>query len=1080
MTERTETMKEPVKRLAQTILVAIVFLIVYTGVLLYVEKKNYDDLIMADSYNKVEAVRGMIEGYDKTAGEIGKGFSEDENARVRLMAIRLSDQIRDGEYIGDRYSENSMVVRVHNGEIKLPPEAEGLFPALETGMITNEYTQTRTQYNPGTSTAAENDDNQVILTGGRIAGEWYVVKWIPAEQYDEYLRLRMSEDSLMEALEPVNDIELFMIASDASLDTTAEGTDGNAILYKTKGLAKFSTLDELGISRNDIDDDGFSMQTGRSRNYVCFPIELENLGYTLVCCNSVEGEKAAFVGDILAQILFAAVMLAGLITWCFSVQWMVQRERLSEKEKERYSPAVVKKRTTRLAIMSTLVVILFAFTTVMVQYMYQENRTGSNVLDMLETQIEDGKKTSASLHTMDSERYTALGETVSQMLSEDPALLMRERLAEISDAISADYLILYGEDGQETACSREYTGFTLPTDKSEPAYDFRRLLNGIPCIVHEPEKDMITGDTRPFVGIRYAVPGKPDTYGALLIALPTQTTVMAEDIENVVRVVKEQVYTRIQSGDRLIIEVDPSTHRILSSSKSEYAGTDIESLGMDPKGLKDRYMNFYYLDDQWYFGIVGVLGDSLYYSMTDSSRMSMIGLVFALISGGLFAVGYVITAKFALNEYTDENYEKYASEMEKVSEEYMQKIEMKAPSLNSTAVEWKEMLPEMKTKTIIQLLTGIMLVVMIVIAFGNSPLARHSALSFVIKGNWTKGLNLFSVIAVLVTFCVEYLAYLTVKVIAAMLNSLTDSKGETVFRLVRSFLDYAMFIGAVCVALSFLGIDTATLLASLGLLSLAISLGAKDIVADILSGLSLVFERTYFVGDIVKVGDFKGRVMEIGIRSTKIMSATHDVKIISNHEVSGVINYSKESTICVVKISVPVTVSIEELKKLFDQELPAVARNNPYIIRGPKFDGISELVDDKMIINISAEGPEDHIYSIKRDLNQALQSMAERELLQYAQSNITINLEGAKGQNTDRSDPGHFDGKGPEDSGPMQAAQGGDAAQGTEDGESVHEGEEDTSSVRERLKQVRERDKRRGVIRGVKSKNDDENFEDEE
>ena len=108
MTERTETMKEPVKRLAQTILVAIVFLIVYTGVLLYVEKKNYDDLIMADSYNKVEAVRGMIEGYDKTAGEIGKGFSEDENARVRLMAIRLSDQIRDGKKL-EPYQSYDMI-----------------------------------------------------------------------------------------------------------------------------------------------------------------------------------------------------------------------------------------------------------------------------------------------------------------------------------------------------------------------------------------------------------------------------------------------------------------------------------------------------------------------------------------------------------------------------------------------------------------------------------------------------------------------------------------------------------------------------------------------------------------------------------------------------------------------------------------------------------------------------------------------------------------------------------------------------------------------------------------------------------
>ena len=136
-------------------------------------------------------------------------------------------------------------------------------------------------------------------------------------------------------------------------------------------------------------------------------------------------------------------------------------------------------------------------------------------------------------------------------------------------------------------------------------------------------------------------------------------------------------------------------------------------------------------------------------------------------------------------------------------------------------------------------------------------------------------------------------------------------------------------------------------------------------------------------------------MLEIGIRSTKISGGDKDVKIISNHEIGSVINYSKQTSVCAVKIGVPVTVSVEEMKKLFDEELPLVREINPYIIKGPKFEGIDEFIDDRMIICISAEGPEEHITSIRRDLNQVLQSMAERELLQYAQSNITINLEGA-------------------------------------------------------------------------------------
>ena len=66
-------MRDPVKRLKGPIAVAIVFLIVYTAVMFNIEQRHYDELIMADSVNKTESVRGMIEGYGKTADEVGTG-----------------------------------------------------------------------------------------------------------------------------------------------------------------------------------------------------------------------------------------------------------------------------------------------------------------------------------------------------------------------------------------------------------------------------------------------------------------------------------------------------------------------------------------------------------------------------------------------------------------------------------------------------------------------------------------------------------------------------------------------------------------------------------------------------------------------------------------------------------------------------------------------------------------------------------------------------------------------------------------------------------------------------------------------
>ena len=980
-------MKDPVKRLKQTIAVAIVFLIVYAGIMLSISQRHYGDLIVLDSMNKTEAVRGIVEGYSKTVEEIGKGFFEDENTKVRLMAIRLADRFADGEFNADRYSGDGMVVRVHGGRTELPPEAEGMFPSLTPEMITNEYTQTRTTWNGG---SGPDKEEEIYMTGGKIGGEWYFVRWTPVSEYDAYVRSRLSEEKLIEALNSTDDVD-FLVIDRGSGD----------LLYQTGELSKYSSLSELGITAEDLGSERFWVNTDGGKQYLCSPIESESLSYMLVCCNSVEEEKAAFLGDIILQILFVAVMLAGLITWCYSVQWLVKRELIGAEQRKKYNPQAVKKRTTRLALMSLTAAAAFAFTTVMLQYMYQENQIGSNALNMLQAQIEDERKNALSLHELEAERYVQLGDTIRAMIAEEPSLLERERLAEISDTLHADYLILFDEKAEETACSREYIGFTLPADPSDPLYDFRRLLKGIPHIVHGPEKDMITGDTRQFVGIRVEDPEKKGAFGALLIALPSRADLLREEEEENLRLVRQQVYRRLQSKDRIVMEIDSENHKILSCSRSNLEGTDIISLGIDPKTLRDRYMGFYYIRDNWYFGISGSTDDAICLYLSDSTEMSRIGLIFALISSGLFLIGYALTSKFALKEYTEENFERYAKEMEEQSDNYIKKIEKRAPSLSPIVSDWANMLPENKTKTILQILTGIMLVVMVIATLLNSPWTRHSPLHFVIRGNWTRGINFFSVVAVIVTFCIEYLAYLTVKVIFVMLYSLTDSKGETLLRLVRSFINYAMIIGAICVSLSFLGVDTQTLLASIGLLSLAVSLGAKDIVADILVGLSIVFEKTYSVGDIIQIGDFKGKVIEIGVRSTKVINGTKDVKIFNNHEIGSVINYSKQNTVCVVRISVPVTVSIESIKALFEQELPRVREINPHIVSGPKFDGIVDFQNDSMIISVSAEGPEEHIHRIRMDLNQILQSMAERELLEYSQSNITINLQGATAHTAD-------------------------------------------------------------------------------
>lgn len=96
------------------------------------------------------------------------------------------------------------------------------------------------------------------------------------------------------------------------------------------------------------------------------------------------------------------------------------------------------------------------------------------------------------------------------------------------------------------------------------------------------------------------------------------------------------------------------------------------------------------------------------------------------------------------------------------------------------------------------------------------------------------------------------------------------AKGETVCRLLKSLVKYISVIAMLYFCLALLGIDTATLLASAGILTLIVGLGAQTLVSDILAGLFIIFEGEFQVGDIVTVGDWTGTVVEIGVRTTKI------------------------------------------------------------------------------------------------------------------------------------------------------------------------------------------------------------------
>lgn len=122
--------------------------------------------------------------------------------------------------------------------------------------------------------------------------------------------------------------------------------------------------------------------------------------------------------------------------------------------------------------------------------------------------------------------------------------------------------------------------------------------------------------------------------------------------------------------------------------------------------------------------------------------------------------------------------------------------------------------------------------------------------------------------------------------------------------------------------LALFGIDTKTLLASAGILGLVIGLGTQSLV------------------------------VEIGIRTTKIQDGGRNIKIISNKDVCGVINMTRDYSYAWVDLGIEYGESLERVENVLEQEFPNIRKRLPGIIDGPFYKGVVALADNSVNIRV--------------------------------------------------------------------------------------------------------------------------------
>lgn len=202
-----------------------------------------------------------------------------------------------------------------------------------------------------------------------------------------------------------------------------------------------------------------------------------------------------------------------------------------------------------------------------------------------------------------------------------------------------------------------------------------------------------------------------------------------------------------------------------------------------------------------------------------------------------------------------------------------------------------------------------------------------------------------------------------------------SQKTTTIFILVVNFLKWVVVIGAIFMILSACGLRSEFSAAGAGIVALIIGLGSQSLVADILAGIFIVFEGDYQVGDIVILDGWRGEIQAIGVRTTKLIDAGGNIKIVNNSDIRSIINQTKELSIAKCYISTKYEDRIENIEAVIADNIEAIGKKIPKIVEGPFYKGVAELGASSVDLLFVAKCKESDIYQVQRDLNRELKIM---------------------------------------------------------------------------------------------------------
>jgi small-conductance mechanosensitive channel len=220
---------------------------------------------------------------------------------------------------------------------------------------------------------------------------------------------------------------------------------------------------------------------------------------------------------------------------------------------------------------------------------------------------------------------------------------------------------------------------------------------------------------------------------------------------------------------------------------------------------------------------------------------------------------------------------------------------------------------------------------------------------------------------------------------------------KTIGSVLSNFITWGIALITLTMLLNELGVQVGALIAGAGILGAAVGFGAQSLVRDLISGLFIVFEDQYGVGDVVDLGEIKGAIEAVGLRVTQVRDVEGTLWYVRNGEIARVGNKSQGFSRVIVDLSFDPSVDIEKAKQVMLAAAGAVSKSKDVgslLIGSAEVWGIQSLSGDSLVIRLVQQVSPKAVDDVAREIRASLVLELKKAKVSLASTgnSFTVNL----------------------------------------------------------------------------------------